>query len=225
MLLTERVLLVDKGVDMGDLFCEPFPDNSWSLPHDFPLNQLNEKSPRSYGNMLKNKLINQNMNSGSAGLLPVYVLFYQAYLVNAKERIGIQIRVFDTGTGPFQYVLDQILACALNEILLPNVTLEAVASTMSQRAKAVLITSLSSGYYENIRNMYWEHPTVSGEIVSVYQPSHEEYQQTEKQMHNVKAWAEMYLLSLTDLLVTSLSTFGNVAQGLGGLKALDPIQA
>ncbi|KAJ8648819.1 hypothetical protein MRB53_001842 [Persea americana] len=303
-LLTQRVLLVDKGADMGDLFCEPFPDNSWLLPHDFPLNQFNEfneKSPHSYGNMLKNKLISQNMNSGSAGLLPVYAYlhlahnyddydklffceqdqlllqripwlilrsdnyfvpslfliplfeeelsqlfpgkdtvfhhlgrylfhpsnlvwglitrFYQAYLANAKERIGIQIRVFDTRTGPFQYVLDQILACAWNERLLPNVTLEAVASTMSRRAKAVLITSLSSGYYENIRNMYWEYPTVSGEIVSVYQPSHEEYQQTEKQMHNVKAWAEMYLLSLTDLLVTSSwSTFGYVAQGLGGLK-------
>ena len=146
--------------------------------------------PHSCGNMLKNKLINQNMNSGSAGLLPVYAYlhlahnyddydklfsceqdqlllqripwlilrsdnyfvpslfliplfeeelsqlfpgkdtvfhhlgrylfhpsnlvwglitrFYQAYLANAKERIGIQIRAFDTGTGPFQYVLDQI---------------------------------------------------------------------------------------------------------------------
>ncbi|KAK1374079.1 hypothetical protein POM88_030272 [Heracleum sosnowskyi] len=53
----------------------------------------------------------------------------------------------------------------------------------------------------------------------VYQPSHEEYQQTEKKMQNKKAWAEMYLLSLTDKRVTSSwSTFGYVAQGLGGLK-------
>jgi xyloglucan fucosyltransferase len=38
-------------------------------------------------------------------------------------------------------------------------------------------------------------------------------------MHNRKAWAEMYLLSLTDVLVTSAwSTFGYVAQGLGGLR-------
>jgi xyloglucan fucosyltransferase len=35
----------------------------------------------------------------------------------------------------------------------------------------------------------------------------------------MKAWAEMYLLSLSEVLVTSAwSTFGYVAQGLGGLK-------
>ncbi|KAL3581850.1 hypothetical protein D5086_016182 [Populus alba] len=74
-------------------------------------------------------------------------------------------------------------------------------------------------YSEDLRNMYWEHPTMTGEVVGVYQPSHEEFQQTEKQMHNRKAWAEMYLLSLTDVLVTSAwSTFGYVAQGLGGLR-------
>uniref|UniRef100_A0A1J3DBA2 Fucosyltransferase n=2 Tax=Noccaea caerulescens TaxID=107243 RepID=A0A1J3DBA2_NOCCA len=45
------------------------------------------------------------------------------------------------------------------------------------------------------------------------------YQQTDKKLHDQKALAEMYLLSLTDKLVTSdSSTFGYVAQGLGGLK-------
>lgn len=35
----------------------------------------------------------------------------------------------------------------------------------------------------------------------------------------MKAWAEIYLLSLSDVLVTSAgSTFGYAAQGLGGLK-------
>ncbi|KAJ4877978.1 Fucosyltransferase 2 [Raphanus sativus] len=39
-------------------------------------------------------------------------------------------------------------------------------------------------------------------------------------MHNRKAWAERYLLSLTDKLVISAwSTFGYVAQGLGRLRA------
>jgi xyloglucan fucosyltransferase len=81
------------------------------------------------------------------------------------------------------------------------------------------MTSLSSGYFENVRDIYWEYPTVTGEVIGIYQPSHEGYQQTQKQIHNQKAWAEMYLLSLTDVLVTSSwSTFGYVAQGLGGLK-------
>ncbi|KAG5596619.1 hypothetical protein H5410_037851 [Solanum commersonii] len=67
--------------------------------------------------------------------------------------------------------------------------------------------------------MYWEHPTMTGETVGVYQPSQEEHQQTEKLWHERKALAEMYLLSLTDKLVTSAwSTFGYVAHGLGGLK-------
>ncbi|KAJ9129228.1 hypothetical protein P3X46_001708 [Hevea brasiliensis] len=60
---------------------------------------------------------------------------------------------------------------------------------------------------------------MTGEIIGVFQPSHEEYQQFGNNMHNMKAWAEIYLLSLSDVLVTSAwSTFGYVAQGLGGLK-------
>lgn len=94
-----------------------------------------------------------------------------------------------------------------------------ISPPTNQKIKAVLMTSLSSGYLEKIRNIFWEYPTVTGDIIRVYQPSHEMYQQTEKKMHNRKAWAEMYLLSLTDKLVTSSwSTFGYVAQGLGGLK-------
>ncbi|PPR89854.1 hypothetical protein GOBAR_AA30830 [Gossypium barbadense] len=137
----------------------------------------------------------------------------------ADERIGIQIRVFDTGTGPFQHVLDQIIACTLKENLLPDISTEKPIINQSQKSKAVLVTSLSGGYFERLRDMYWEHPTVTGEVIGFYQPSHEEYQQTEKQFHNRKAWAEMYLLSLTDVLITSSwSTFGYVAQSLGGLK-------
>lgn len=35
-LLTDRVLLINQGRDMADLFCEPIPDSSWILPPDFP---------------------------------------------------------------------------------------------------------------------------------------------------------------------------------------------
>ncbi|KAL6139097.1 hypothetical protein ACLB2K_064374 [Fragaria x ananassa] len=146
--------------------------------------------------------------------------YYQAYLANADERIGIQIRVFDTGTGPFQHVFDQILSCALKENLLPETNRQdlIVRPSGAPKSKAVLMTSLSSGYFEKLRDMYWEHLTVTGEVIGIYQPSHEEYQQTEKHTHNRKALAEMYLLSVTDVLITSSwSTFGYVAQSLGGL--------
>ncbi|RDX72898.1 Galactoside 2-alpha-L-fucosyltransferase, partial [Mucuna pruriens] len=300
-LLTNRILLVDPGVDMKDLFCEPFPHVSWFLPPDFPLNSqfpnLDQKSDQCYGKMMKNKSTTNTMPSPpfvylhlahdyddqdklffcdedqtflqkvpwlvvrtdnyfipSLFLMPSFEQqlgelfpnketvfhflgrylfhptnkvwglvsrYYQAYLAKVDEKVGIQIRVFDTGTGPFQHVLDQIIACALKENLLPDVNQKGdiVSSSEKPKSKAVLMTSLSSGYFEKVRDMYWEYPTVTGEVVGIYQPSHEGYQQTEKQMHNQKAWAEMYLLSLTDVLVTSSwSTFGYVAQGLGGLK-------
>lgn len=302
-LLTNRVLLVDPGVDMPDLFCEPFPEVSWFLPANFDLknqfSSLDQKSPHCYGKMLKNNSISNlgvhgvpsyvylhlvhdydkqdklffceqdqtflqktpwlimksdNYFVPSLFLIPSfeqelsklfpnketvfhflgrYLLhptntvwglitrYYKAYLVNADERIGVQIRVFDTGTGPFQHVLDQILACTIKENLLPEINKQESFSIPSgtPKSKAVLMTSLSSGYFEKVRDMYWEHPTVTGEVIGIYQPSHEEYQQTEKQMHNRKALAEMYLLSLTDVLVTSSwSTFGYVAQSLAGLR-------
>lgn len=300
-LLTNRVLLVDPGVDMADLFCEPFPEISWFLPPDFAFkNQfgsLDQKSRHCYGKMLKhnnvtNELIppsfvylhlvhdyddqdklffcdqdqaflrrvpwlimkTDNYFIPSLFLMPSFeqelnnlfpnkeivfhllgrylfhptnrvwgliTRYYKAYLASADERMGIQIRVFDTGTGPFQHVLDQILACVIKENLLPEVNRQdsIVISSGPQKSKAVLMTSLSSGYFEKIRDIYWEYPTLTGDVIGIYQPSHEEHQQSEKQMHNQKALAEMYLLSLTDILVTSSwSTFGYVAQGLGGLR-------
>ncbi|WOL20001.1 galactoside 2-alpha-L-fucosyltransferase-like [Canna indica] len=304
-LLTNRVLLIDSGSDMADLFCEPFPESSWILPSDFPVNEFTKfdiKTRTSYGNMVKDKAISNHVDSGSTQSPPAYIYlhlshdyddydklffceddqkvlqnvpwlllrsnnyfipslfliptydvelrnlfpvkdtvfhhlgrylfhptnsvwglisrYYQSYLAKADERVGMQVRVFEEGAGPFQYVLDQILACSLKEKLLPDLnSQEAVVLTPNARSIALLLTSLESGYYEKIRNMYWEHPTATGEIISVHQPSYEGFQQTEKQTHNMKALAEIYLLSLTDMLVTSAwSTFGYVAQGLGGLQ-------
>lgn len=299
-LLTNRVLLVDRGVDIADLFCEPFPDFSWLLPTDFPLasrfSHFDQKSVHSYGNMVKNNIFEvdstlpfvylhlvhdygdhdklffcdqdqsflervpwlvmktDNYFVPSLFLIPSFeeelrnlfpekqtvfhflgrylfhptnqvwglvTRYYQSYLAKSDERIGIQIRVFDTGVGPFQHVLDQILACTLNENLLPKINRQEhiIGTPGKQKSKAVLMTSLSSGYFEKIRDMYWEYPTTTGDFIGIYQPSHEQHQQTENQMHNIKAWAEMYLLSMTDKLVTSSwSTFGYVAQGLGGMK-------
>ncbi|OMO64536.1 Xyloglucan fucosyltransferase [Corchorus olitorius] len=300
-LLTDRVLLVDRGKDMANLFCEPFPEKSWFLPLNFPItnkfNSFGQKSPESYGNMLK-KIIKASTESLPSYLylhlahdyddhdklffcdeeqallnkVPWLIMktdnyfvpslflmslfehelimlfpeketifhhlgrylfhptnqvwglitrYYKAYLAKADERIGIQVRTFDSGPGPYQYVKDQISACTQGEKLLPAVDTKGtiVPPSENSKLKAVLMTSLVSGYFENVKNMYWEHPTVTGDIIGVHQPSHEEKQQTEKPLHNMKAWAEMYLLSLSDELVTSAwSTFGYVAQGLGGLK-------
>ncbi|KDO83001.1 hypothetical protein CISIN_1g046759mg [Citrus sinensis] len=177
-LLTNRVMLIDRGEDTVDLFYEPFPKTSWIPPLDFLITQkfngFNMKSPESS-------------------------------LAKADERIGIQVRVFDTRPGPFKYVMDQILDCTLKQKLLPEVDNDesAIKSSAKPKLKAVLVTSLNSRYYGILRNMYWEYSTVTGDMVTVYQPSHEEYQQTEKSSHNGKALAEMYLLGITDVLITS----------------------
>ncbi|XP_061373096.1 probable fucosyltransferase 8 [Gastrolobium bilobum] len=147
--------------------------------------------------------------------------FYQAYLVNADERIGLQIRVFNPDLTPYQTIMNQVLNCTLNHKILPDFTTEGskVSPWKNQTLKSVLVASLYPKYGENLRNMYLTRPTVTGEIIGVYQPSHEGQQKFHDNMHNMKAWTEIYLLSLCDVLVTSsLSTFGYVAQSLGGLK-------
>jgi xyloglucan fucosyltransferase len=118
--------------------------------------------------------------------------------------------------------MDQILSCTLKEKLLPevlDVQNSAASLSNNQGLKAVLVTSLYSEYYEHIKGMYWTKPTVSGEVIGVYQPSHEEHEIYGNNMHSMKAWTEIYLLSMSNVLITSSwSTFGYVAQSLGGLK-------
>ncbi|KQK19032.1 galactoside 2-alpha-L-fucosyltransferase isoform X2 [Brachypodium distachyon] len=300
--LTGRVLLVDPSNEMGELFCEPFPDTTWLLPPDFPLvsyTNFSVGTAESYRNMLKNNkvrdqplpafayihldhdatkqdqlffcdedqrhlrdiqwLVMRTDNYIVPGLFLVtgfqeeldmlfpepdtafhhlgrYLFhpnnriwglvtrYYDAYLAAVDQRVGIQVRVF--GIQPESpELLEQITKCTQKENLLPEVILGTgteepaiVAARKPPLSKAVLVTSLKSWYYEKIKSMYWEHATATGEAVGVHQPSHEEYQRFGAKSHDAKAWAEIYLLSLTDVLVTSgWSTFGYVAQGLGGL--------
>ena len=92
------------------------------------------------------------------------------------------------------------------------------ASPRGAKPTAVLITSLKAWYYDNMKGMYWERATTNGEVVVFGQPSHEEAQRYGVKSHEHKAWAEMYLLSMTDKIVTSgWSTFGYVGTALGGL--------
>ncbi|XP_020225975.1 probable fucosyltransferase 7 [Cajanus cajan] len=147
--------------------------------------------------------------------------YYKAHLAKAAERIGLQIRVFKPETTPTQAIMDLVLSCTLKHKILPEVGLETSVSyaKKKQTTKAVLVASLSPEYGDNLRTMYHNKPTISGEVIQVYQPSHEGHQKSNDNKHNLKAWMDMYLLSLSDVLVTtSLSTFGYVAQGLGNLK-------
>lgn len=147
--------------------------------------------------------------------------FYQAHLTKANERIGIQIRVYNTRRSPHQTVVNEILACALKHNLLPELDKQKTVKLplKNNTSKAVLVASLYSEYGQKLRAMYVSNTTVTGEVIRVYQPSHEEHQKSKDNMHNIKAWTEIYLLSLCDALITSpKSTFGYVAHGLGGLK-------
>nr|CAD1827007.1 unnamed protein product [Ananas comosus var. bracteatus] len=148
--------------------------------------------------------------------------YYEAYLAKADEKLGLQIRIFPEAPMSFEDMYDQILACSRKEKLLPEIgTAEPFVNSTSNKTKvkAILITSLYPGYYEKLKSMYYVNPTATGEVVAMYQPSHEELQHTEAQNHNQKALAEMYLLSYCDNVVMSAwSTFGYVAHGLAGLK-------
>ena len=115
--------------------------------------------------------------------------FYQAYLAKANERIGLQIRIFSTDLTPHQTVMDQILSCALKIKVLPELDRrESVTSPWkNQTSKSVLVASLYPQYGDKLRNMYLSKPTVTGETIRVYQPSHEERQKFHDNNHNLKA--------------------------------------
>jgi xyloglucan fucosyltransferase len=94
-LLTNRVLLVDPGVDVADLLCEPFPEVSWFLPPDFPLknqfNNFNQESPQCYGKMLKNITIT---NSNRLTPPSVYLHLVHDYAIMISFSSVMKIKLF-----------------------------------------------------------------------------------------------------------------------------------
>ncbi|XP_062197756.1 galactoside 2-alpha-L-fucosyltransferase-like [Phragmites australis] len=158
--------------------------------------------------------------------------YYHSYLDQAKQRIGIQIRMFNFASIPADDMYNQILACSRQEHILPETDGdEAAAATGNLSATnnggdeaedgytAILIASLYADYYERMRSAYYEHAARGGARVGVFQPTHEERQATEKLAHNQKALAEIYLLSFSEVLLTSgMSTFGYVSSSLAGLR-------
>ncbi|KAL9451191.1 hypothetical protein AB3S75_012861 [Citrus x aurantiifolia] len=126
--------------------------------------------------------------------------YYKKYLAEAEEHVGIQIRIFHKNKSPFQQVMDQILSCTDKDKLLPQVDTgkSTAAPSGKRKSKAVLITSLIPSYYERMKNIYLKHPTLTGEVVAVYQASHGVTQHSMNNVHNQKALAEINLLSMMD---------------------------
>ncbi|KAL2643035.1 hypothetical protein R1flu_010622 [Riccia fluitans] len=151
--------------------------------------------------------------------------FYRSYLSNQDRLLGIQIRTFRP--GPLPSFSEQLQQCILNNSILPKVVADGHSELKQQisglrelkNGTTVLMTSLESYYYDNLREYYLSRPTESGESVAIHQPSHEGKQRTDNIGHDIKAWAEIYLLSLSDSLITSgWSTFGYAAQALAGVR-------
>ncbi|KAJ7539580.1 hypothetical protein O6H91_11G100700 [Diphasiastrum complanatum] len=307
-LLTDRILLVDRGTDMSDLFCEPFPNSSWFLPVDFPqswLEGLNRSNPYRFGHLIDKGKCSVHVNVSS---IPVYsyvdlthsfdlqdrrffceeeqkvlnqipwlflrtniyfvpslyfvpplnkklekffpqrealfhhlarylfhpsndvwgriIRFYDAYLSNVDQIVGLQIRIFDPTKTPTENVTSQVFACVLGNKILPN-TSNADANEQPWAAHivrenkviSVLVTSLHRGHYDSVRKFYLHQPTEDGSLVRVNLPSHEGEQRTDKPDHDKQALAEIFLLSFSETLVTSpMSTFGYAAQGLAGIR-------
>nr|XP_043606633.1 galactoside 2-alpha-L-fucosyltransferase-like [Erigeron canadensis] len=152
--------------------------------------------------------------------------FYQTHLANSDEKVGIQIRLFDREyvaslfktRWEYNAIPDTILSCALENKMLPEISTNKSSEGDHHKSIAVIVTSLTSDHFEKIKKVYSKQSTVDGSLVEVFQPSSVRRQKTGNKWHNMKAWADMYLLSLSDKLITSPgSTFGYVAQGLGGL--------
>uniref|UniRef100_A0ACD5XYA7 Uncharacterized protein n=1 Tax=Avena sativa TaxID=4498 RepID=A0ACD5XYA7_AVESA len=159
--------------------------------------------------------------------------YHHSYLAHAEERIGVQVRMFPFATIPADDMYKQIMACSRQEGILPEIDDELMEPGNATGAvfvdddkegttssnKAVLVVSLHADYYERIKRTYYEHAAKGGGSVGVFQPSHEERQQRGQRSHNQKALAEIYLLSFSDvLLTTGMSTFGYMSSSLAGLR-------
>ncbi|TVU12085.1 hypothetical protein EJB05_45712, partial [Eragrostis curvula] len=151
--------------------------------------------------------------------------FYDGYLAGADERLGIQVRIVPYFATPFEVMYEQILRCTREHDLLPQVTgtsepgARPTNGAAARKVKAVLVVSLKPEYYDKLHGVYYTNATATGEVVTVYQPSHDQDQHTEARAHNERALAEIFLLSYSDRVVTSgFSTFGYVAHSMAGLR-------
>ena len=83
----------------------------------------------------------------------------------------------------------------------------------------MLVVSLKPECYDKLHSMYYTNAMATGEVVTVYKPSHDQGQHSQAREHNERALAEIFLLNYCDRLVTTgFSTFGYVAHSLAGLR-------
>ncbi|XP_024542443.1 probable fucosyltransferase 9 [Selaginella moellendorffii] len=159
--------------------------------------------------------------------------FYDSYLAHAETLVGIQMRAPPGFEGVRKNYAREVLQCAVENRVLPNVTQEepeilgetseinhknitledqsqaltskksSNSSSSSGRSIAVLVTSLNQAHLEALRATYLNAATEGGIRVSIHQPSHEEHQKTGETHHDEKALMEIFLLSLADTLITS----------------------
>lgn len=298
-LLTNRVLIVDRGLGTDELFCEPFPSTSWLLPESFPnewMNNLGSNSTSKFGFLARNFTFTSSHNGYSyidimhssdkddtkffCANCPSYLSsfpwlfmrsnqyflpglhlvpefhdeldkmfperqtvfhhivrylmhpsdavwglissFYETHLANSQHKVGLQIRVLSDDPALLEVFPDLVLKCAQEKKLLPDVALNTNNSAVGNQISnsvSVLVASLRVVFYNRIRELYLNHPTTDGQQVGVYTASHDEVQFLNFLSHDMKALADMYLLSFSDTLVTtSWSTFGYVAQGISGVN-------
>ncbi|KAG2605551.1 galactoside 2-alpha-L-fucosyltransferase-like [Panicum virgatum] len=152
--------------------------------------------------------------------------FYDGYLAGADERLGIQVRPAPFLPITSEDMYEQIARCAREHDLLPRVTGTSgdnpgarLPASGVAKVKAVLVVSLKPEYYDKLHSVYYTNATATGEVVTVFQPSHDQDQHTEALAHNERALAEIFLLSYSDRLVTTgFSTFGYTAHSLAGLR-------
>ncbi|CAM6069409.1 unnamed protein product [Sphagnum tenellum] len=170
-----------------------------------------------------------------------------AYLASSMIQVGLQVRRHANADNAtlVPLVHELIMNCSLKHHVLPKLVLPVMPQRKEQQlalgnqpvaemsvgsssssswtttqSVAVLVTSLHIQYYEKLRNLYVEHGTEDGTVVSVHMVSHEGVE-NESYEQAVKALTEIWLLSFSNKLeTTSWSTFGYVAQGLGGLQPI-----
>nr|GMC55306.1 galactoside 2-alpha-L-fucosyltransferase-like [Ipomoea batatas] len=236
-IVTNRTVLASPMDHIPELFCEPFPGTSLFLPEDFPitgdeLNGFDHNSKSCYGNMVSKKLIDMS----NVSQLPPFIyhnlfhnkdrndeLFFQDEHQIFLQKIPWQIIKTD------EYFVPSLFTMPLFQKVLENMfpdresVFHLLARYLIHPTNPVwdLITRFHEAYLTGAdEKIGLQNPTLTGEVVRVHQPSHEEEQKWQQTLHYSKALAEMYLLAMSDRLVTSAcSTFGYVAQGLGGLHS------
>jgi len=140
------------------------------------------------------------------------------YLEHADRRAGVQIRYRDV-IPQFQKIHDRVnakvLECGWSHGILPLVS---NATAKSSLARTVFVTSLFPDLRDLLSDLYHRNPPPSGDVVGVYQLSHGEVQRFGLE-EDVQALSEVMCLSFSDdLVVTPISTFGEMAQAYGALK-------